>query len=184
MATRSLLTNETTTRERNPVHVKRTMPNWSPIRRGFSCGRLPPVIPAIAEDRHFGSCRSPKVTLGHCWTRFPRNFPHATSRSARLFKGRFEHLRECLPSNSKLSEQRQLLIGSYFLSEFAVESAALFNPSIVADPDQQGLPSGALRFILSLRATGDGSISSIVFRHRHHPCRSPDRGHGRHWLYR
>ncbi len=53
-----------------------------------------------------------------------------------------------------LSEQRQLLIGAYFVSEFSVESAALFNPSMVADPDQQGLPPGALRFVLSLRATG------------------------------
>jgi hypothetical protein len=62
-----------------------------------------------------------------------------------------------------LSEQRQLLIGAYFVSEFSVESAALFNPSMAADPDQQGLALGALRFVLSLRATGDGSISSIVF---------------------
>jgi hypothetical protein len=56
------------------------------------------------------------------------------------------------------------LIGSYFLAEYSLESAALFNPSIVPDPDQSGLPSGALRFILSLRATGEGHISSITFR--------------------
>jgi hypothetical protein len=47
-------------------------------------------------------------------------------------------------------------MGSSFVSEFSVESAALFNPSMVADPDQQGLLAGALRFVLSLRATGDG----------------------------
>jgi hypothetical protein len=52
----------------------------------------------------------------------------------------------------------------YFVSEFSVESAALFNPSMVADPDQQGQLPGALRFVLSLRSTGDGSVSSIVFR--------------------
>ena len=56
------------------------------------------------------------------------------------------------------------MIGSFFLAEYSLESAALFNPSIVPHPDQTGLPSGALRFILSLRATGEGHISSIVFR--------------------
>ena len=63
-----------------------------------------------------------------------------------------------------LSEQRRLLIGSYFLAEYSLESAALFNPSIVPHPDQTDLPTGALRFILSLRATGEGHISSITFR--------------------
>jgi predicted GH43/DUF377 family glycosyl hydrolase len=56
------------------------------------------------------------------------------------------------------------LIGTYFLAEYSLESAALFNPSIVPHPDQTGLPPGALRFILSLRATGEGHISSITFR--------------------
>src|SRR5258708_9640886 len=62
------------------------------------------------------------------------------------------------------SEQRRLLIGSYFLAEYSLESAALFNPSIVPHPDQTGMPTGSLRFILSLRATGEGHISSITFR--------------------
>ena len=53
-----------------------------------------------------------------------------------------------------LTEQRRLLIGSYFLAEYSLESAALFNPSIVPHPDQTGLPPGALRFILSLRPPG------------------------------
>ena len=57
-----------------------------------------------------------------------------------------------------------MLIGSYFLAEYSLESAALFNPSIIPHPDQAGLPPGALRFILSLRATGEGHISSITFR--------------------
>ena len=69
-----------------------------------------------------------------------------------------------LLTDEEVSEQRRLLIGSYFLAEYSLESAALFNPSIVPHPDQTGLPSGALRFILSLRATGEGHISSITFR--------------------
>lgn len=63
-----------------------------------------------------------------------------------------------------LSDQRKLLIGSLFSGEYALESAALFNPSIVAHPDQSGIAEGSLRFIMSLRATGEGHISSIEFR--------------------
>ncbi|MGH9437741.1 MAG: glycosidase, partial [Terriglobia bacterium] len=81
-----------------------------------------------------------------------------------LFLERFEQIRELLLTDGELSEQRRSLIGSYFLAEYSLESAALFNPSIVPHPDQSDLPSGALRFILSLRATGEGHISSITFR--------------------
>ena len=59
---------------------------------------------------------------------------------------------------------RQLLIGSYFTMEYAHESAALFNPSMVPARDQTGLPEGSTRFLMSLRAVGEGHISSIVFR--------------------
>lgn len=63
-----------------------------------------------------------------------------------------------------LSSTRQLLIGAMFLGEYALEASALFNPSIVLHPDQSGVPDGGLRFIMSLRATGEGHISSIEFR--------------------
>lgn len=63
-----------------------------------------------------------------------------------------------------LSRARKLLIGALFSGEYALESAALFNPSIVPHPDQEGVPEGSLRFIMSLRATGEGHISSIEFR--------------------
>jgi predicted GH43/DUF377 family glycosyl hydrolase len=85
---------------------------------------------------------------------------------------RFEQVRELVPGDVEVSEQRRLLIGAYFLAEYSLESAALFNPSIVPHPDQTGLDRGALRFILSLRATGEGHVSSITFRtgiiHRDH----------------
>jgi predicted GH43/DUF377 family glycosyl hydrolase len=81
-----------------------------------------------------------------------------------LFRERFEQVRELLLTDEELSEQRRLLIGSYLLAEYSLESAALFNPSIVPHPDQTDLPPGALRFVLSLRATGEGHISSITFR--------------------
>jgi len=63
-----------------------------------------------------------------------------------------------------LSRVRQLFIGALFTGEYSLESAALFNPSIVPHPDQSGLAEGDLRFILSLRAVGEGHISSITFR--------------------
>jgi predicted GH43/DUF377 family glycosyl hydrolase len=82
----------------------------------------------------------------------------------RLFLERFEEVRHCLPASEEVSEQRKLLMGSYFLAEYSLESAALFNPSIVPHPDQTGMADGCLRYILSLRATGEGHISSITFR--------------------
>lgn len=81
-----------------------------------------------------------------------------------LFRNRFLQVRRHLDDTRELSLERQALIGSYFTHEYSPESAALFNPSIVPHPDQTGLPKGALRFILSLRATGEGHISSITFR--------------------
>ena len=67
-------------------------------------------------------------------------------------------------THRKLSRERELLIGSMFSGEYALESAAIFNPSMVPHPDQSNLPEGALRFVMSLRATGEGHISSIEFR--------------------
>lgn len=76
----------------------------------------------------------------------------------------FQMVKSRVPNDRTLDEHEQLYIGAMFSGEYAIESAALFNPSIVAHPDQSGVPSGALRFILSLRATGEGHISSIEFR--------------------
>lgn len=81
-----------------------------------------------------------------------------------IFERHFEKVKAYLFTDHELSRSRQLLIGSYFTSEYALESAALFNPSIVPHPDQSGLADGSLRFILSFRATGEGHISSIEFR--------------------
>lgn len=60
-------------------------------------------------------------------------------------------------------DQRQLT-GAYFLMEYSFESAALFNPSMVAHPDQSDVMDGGLRIILSLRAVGEGHVSSLTFR--------------------
>jgi predicted GH43/DUF377 family glycosyl hydrolase len=62
------------------------------------------------------------------------------------------------------SDERRLLLGAYFTSEYSLESVALFNPSMVRHPDQDGVPPGSVRFVVSLRACGEGHISSIEFR--------------------
>ena len=81
-----------------------------------------------------------------------------------VFAVRFDELGGLVPDGAGLSVERRLLIGAYFSHEYSFEAAALFNPSIVAHPDQSGLASGELRFVLSLRATGEGHVSSISFR--------------------
>jgi hypothetical protein len=81
-----------------------------------------------------------------------------------FLRRRFEQVQPLLRSGPDLSDERKLLLGAYFTHEYSLEAAALFNPSIVPHPDQSDLPAGSLRFILSLRATGEGHISSITFR--------------------
>src|SRR3990167_10572512 len=76
----------------------------------------------------------------------------------------FEIVRAYMPSDFLPSKTRRLLIGTYFIGERSYESTALFNPSIVAHPDQSGLSRGSLRVIISLRATGEGHISALAFR--------------------
>ena len=76
----------------------------------------------------------------------------------------YDKISEYIPQGTIVSKTKKLLIGAFFTKEYSIESAALFNPSIVLHPDQSLLPEGSIRFIMSLRATGEGHISSIVFR--------------------
>ncbi len=76
----------------------------------------------------------------------------------------YDRVSEYIPLSTNPSHTQKLLIGAYLTMEYSIESAALFNPSIVPHPDQTLLPKDSLRFIMSLRATGEGHISSIVFR--------------------
>jgi predicted GH43/DUF377 family glycosyl hydrolase len=90
-----------------------------------------------------------------------RDFEHRHFDLETVFMAHFERLAGYVPL--PVSRVQQLLIGAYFTHEYSIQSAALFNPSIVPHPDQSGLEPGELRFILSLRATGEGHISSIAF---------------------
>jgi predicted GH43/DUF377 family glycosyl hydrolase len=91
------------------------------------------------------------------------------------FQGRHRHLLATLATrtdvmeigrstHASLTDTQRQLIGAYFLQEYSFEAAALFNPSIVAHPDQSGVPGGERRFVLSLRAVGEGHVSSLTFR--------------------
>lgn len=81
-----------------------------------------------------------------------------------LFDQRATEMLETLGLHHSLTEDQRCLIGAYFLHEYSFEASALFNPSIVLDPDQSDAPEGGCRFVLSLRAVGEGHISSITFR--------------------
>ena len=81
-----------------------------------------------------------------------------------IFERHLNEVKGYLPRDAMPNEVQRSLIGAYFTKEYSIESAALFNPSIVPHPDQGHLKNGSLRFIMSLRATGEGHISSIVFR--------------------
>jgi predicted GH43/DUF377 family glycosyl hydrolase len=76
----------------------------------------------------------------------------------------FERISEHVPEHFTLTEEQRHLLGAYVTSEYSVEAAALFNPSIVPHPDQKDVDKGSLRFIMSFRATGEGHLSSIEFR--------------------
>lgn len=81
-----------------------------------------------------------------------------------LLLRRFDAVADLVPGGVATTRDQRLLIGAYFSAEYSYESAALFNPSVVAHPDQGGTPAGALRFIVSLRGIGEGHLSSVTFR--------------------
>ncbi|MFV8370053.1 glycoside hydrolase family 130 protein [Flavobacterium sp. LB2R40] len=103
-------------------------------------------------------------TLEHTLREFARRHRNISSiffRHCEKIRGIIEGMKI---NYDALSQERKMLIGSYCTMEYAIESAAIFNPSIVEDFDQSGLEKGEKRVIISFRATGEGHISSIVFR--------------------
>lgn len=80
------------------------------------------------------------------------------------FERRADEMEEALAAHGSFSPIQRQLIGAYFLNEYSFEASALFNPSIVPHPDQSGIAAGGLRFVLSLRAVGEGHVSSLTFR--------------------
>ena len=146
------------------IHVKRSAAVLAPdqsrvLLRPFIPGNSQRVSGIIARIMAL-----PEERVGPLLEDVSAEFSQRHENIRNRFLERFEQVRDLMLTDQEVSEQRRLLIGSYFLAEYSLESSALFNPSIVPHPDQTGLPDGALRFILSLRATGEGHISSITFR--------------------
>jgi predicted GH43/DUF377 family glycosyl hydrolase len=90
-----------------------------------------------------------------------RNLDAVLERNAGIVTDR---LGRAWPTDAPVSLDRLRLIGAYFTHEYSIEAAALGNPSMVAAPDQSGVERGAVRFVMSLRAIGEGHRSSIEFR--------------------
>jgi predicted GH43/DUF377 family glycosyl hydrolase len=81
-----------------------------------------------------------------------------------IFEARAADMEGAFEPHPEFNNTQRRLIGAYFLHEYSFEASALFNPSIVRHPDQSGAPENGCRFILSLRAVGEGHISSLTFR--------------------
>ena len=83
----------------------------------------------------------------------------------RVFMTRYDEIEEMLGlDGSEIGDEKRQLIGAYFCHEYSYAAAALMNPSAVAHFDQSGMPEGSLRILMSLRAVGEGHISSVAFR--------------------
>jgi len=110
----------------------------------------------------------PKKEVDIAMSQLLRGYSRRHRNISRIFEKHFAKLApifEKIEVNEEdLSIAQKALIGSYFTMEYSIESAAFFNPSIVEDPDQSEIRADEKRVIFSFRATGEGHISSIVFR--------------------
>ena len=125
------------------------------------------------DRRACGSCSSESWRCRSMWSPTPSPTAHGRfadrhrdldailDRNVEIVAARLDHLEQLV---GPLSVDRRRLIGAYFTHEYSIEAAALGNPSIVAAPDQSGVDAGDVRIIMSLRAIGEGHISSIEFR--------------------
>ncbi len=148
----------------NPIAVRRLPVTFTSdvrrvITRFFDPGgeaRIHNIVQRVAQLSDSEAARLLERVLQRFRTRH--------SNIATVFEQHYQNVMSMVGTPDSLGHDRRLLIGSYFTMEYSIESAALFNPSIVAHPSQPDLPEGAVRFIMSLRATGEGHVSSIVFR--------------------
>ena len=94
-----------------------------------------------------------------------RDFEERHWQTRRVFMTRYEEIREQLKLDTgDIGDDKRQLIGAYFCHEYSYAAAALMNPSVVAHFDQSGMPAGSQRILMSLRAVGEGHISSVSFR--------------------
>jgi predicted GH43/DUF377 family glycosyl hydrolase len=103
-------------------------------------------------------------TAAHQLADVLENFQGRHRNLLEIFESRADEMEEAFAAHGAFSKEQRRLVGAYFLHEYSFEAAALFNPSIIAHIDQSGAPPGGRRFILSLRAVGEGHVSSLTFR--------------------
>jgi predicted GH43/DUF377 family glycosyl hydrolase len=146
------------------LHVQRAGPELKPDR---SRVLLRPFHPSSVDIARRIVARAMALSDGEVATLLSailNEFAGRHENVEKFFRSRFAQVNLYLEPSPLPSLGRQMLIGAHLTNEYSIEAAALFNPSIVPHPDQDGLADGELRFILSLRATGEGHISSITFR--------------------
>jgi predicted GH43/DUF377 family glycosyl hydrolase len=148
----------------NEINVRRTHVTLHPDRRRVL---VRPFYPTT-DKRAIRICAQvmalPESEVHTLLNEVRAEFAERHLKIREFLRRRFDQVRLRLRLDRTLSEERQLLIGAHFTHEYSFEAAALFNPSVVPHPDQSELSPGSLRFILSLRAIGEGHISSITFR--------------------
>ncbi len=105
----------------------------------------------------------PEVAVNHL-ADVLENFQGRHRNLLATFEARADEMEEAFATHAVFSRTQRQLVGAYFMHEYSFEAAALFNPSIVCSPDQSGAPIGGCRFTLSLRAVGEGHVSSLTFR--------------------
>ncbi|MBL6763801.1 MAG: glycoside hydrolase family 130 protein [Verrucomicrobiae bacterium] len=151
-------------RNQIPVHARRIGPTVEPDRARVLLRPFYPSTDAIARRiiTRAEACSDEEVAVQ--WSELLGGFADRHHGLETFCRARYRQVCRRLGHPGGAEEARQALIGAHFTHEYSPEAAALFNPSIVAHPDQTGLSPGSLRFVLSLRATGEGHISSITFR--------------------
>ena len=107
----------------------------------------------------------PEATVRQEYAKVLADFEERHWQTEDMFRDRWKEVEHSLPLEGRdFTETRRKLIGAYFCHEYTYSAAALMNPSIVPHPDQTGCEGGACRFVMSLRAVGEGHISSVAFR--------------------
>lgn len=115
--------------------------------------RIVEKILALSEEETSSQIKKIKLQFGHRHKNFEG-----------IVQSNYMKLGEVIKDDYRISQSKKFLIGAYFSREYSIEAAALFNPSIVVHPDQSGTNGDEIKFVMSLRATGDGHISSVEFR--------------------
>jgi len=150
---------------RPAIHAKRIGPTLNPDRSRVLMRPFSPSSDDIARRVAARVMALPEEQVARVLDRVLAEFADRHEQVEAIFRKRYEQVMLLyLAPDAQPSRVQQTLIGAYFTNEYSIESAALFNPSIVPHPDQSGVSPGALRFIMSLRATGEGHISSVTFR--------------------